>query len=94
MIVNFETNPDKKTCSMVVDNLLTFFEIPYIPEKCVDHRGLYLYYFMKKKGINSNINDVEFSKSTHNPNEIVRGFKYMSNPIFVKKAIQSFKNRE
>lgn len=92
MLVTFERNTDK-TCSMTIDNVLVNIEIPYIPERCIDHRGLYLFYWCKKKGKRTEIKDFEFSKPVQNLEEIGRGFDYMKNPIFVLQAIKNFKNR-
>ena len=85
MNVDFMPNNDGITCSMLVENKVIVDEIPYVPEKCVDHRGLYLYLL--------GINDYILPKNIPNKSEIDRGFEYMNNPIFVKQAIKNFKNR-
>lgn len=89
--VNFIKEKDNKSLLMIVNKKIVMENIPYIPEKCVDHRGVSIYIFFKQN--NLNIENLKLSSNVENVNEVWRGYNYMKNPIFVKQAISNFKNR-
>lgn len=91
MNIKFTVNIDGKTCSMSIDEKIVTTKIPYVPEKCVDHRGAYLKYYMGDE-IDISIEDLD--DSVESKQEVICGYNYMDNPVYVKKAIKNFKNRE
>ena len=86
--VQFVPNPDGITASFMVNSIMEERDVPFVPERLVDSRGLVLYLFCKNNGIQlSEINLIE-SYDTDDPGEIKRKFKYMENPIYVGRAIR------
>jgi len=89
MNLKFNLNKDNITLSMEIDGENIADNILFIPEKCVDHRGLALNLYASEHGYK--LNDFIFDDVN---GEIKRGFNYMLNPIYIKRAINNFKNRE
>lgn len=72
--ITFYTD-SKKTCTLMVDYLPTLTEIPYNPEKLVDHRGYFLWRYLGDNGITwDEVKFVNLSKG--DVKEITRGFDY------------------
>lgn len=89
MLVKFEQNKnDQNTVLMIVDNKIIINDIPYIPEKCIDQRGLNLYIYLKKQG---KLNEKYLISTEDNSNnKVLEGFNYMFNPVYVLESIKEF----
>ena len=80
MTFEFLANEDGMTASMIVNGKLVEKEIPYIPEKCIDHRGAYLYHY---------VGHSEYKIKNEDYKAIISGVNYLKNgPHYVLEAIR------
>ncbi len=84
MLVQFLANKDGISCDMLVDHQIVAVEIPYVPKKLADHRGVALHLFLKSEGLKFNAVELEEKDEV----AITKGFQYMENPIYVVEAIR------
>lgn len=88
MLIQFLKNKDGKTTTFLANHQIINDEVPYIPEKVVDHRGLALYLFCGETL--TFWDELKFGEGAdENFSELERGFDYMFNPIFVKEEIEA-----
>jgi len=79
----FTVNNDKRTCTMLHDNKVINDEIPYVPHKLVDHRGLYMYLHASR----NKVSDKSFDTNVPNSHYVIESYRYMMNPYHVEEAI-------
>ena len=79
----FQVNNDKRTCTMFYNNVVVNDDVPYVPNKLVDHRGLYMYLHINK----NKIVDKSFDTNVPNFHYVVESYRYMMNPYHVKEAV-------
>lgn len=66
---------DSKTCTLMSDNIPIIDNIPYVPNKLVDLRGAYLWWYLGEQGVMWE--EVTFENlSEKDILEIERGFNY------------------
>ena len=82
MKVQFIDNKDKKTTCMLVNNMPIYMEIPYVPKKCVDHTGVYLWLFCQNENIEWE--ELEFPDMNDEEIRVLKIlYEYMFNPIYL-----------
>jgi len=80
--IQFLPNKDNKTTCMLVDNMPVSMEVPYVPEKCCNHTGVYLWLFCQEEGIQWD--ELEFPDMSSEEVRVLKIlFEYMFNPIYV-----------
>ena len=78
--VQFLMNNDKKTTCMLMDNMPINMEIPYVPAKCLDLRGTYLWLFCQDEDILWD--ELEFPDLNAEEIRVLKiHYDYMFNPI-------------
>lgn len=86
--VEFIKNKNQ-TVTMFINNKYIIGDIPYIPEKCIDQRGLNLYLYLKNKELLGEGIDL---KCNEGYNMVINGFNYMFNPVYVLEAVKEYQN--
>lgn len=87
--IEFKPNIDGITTSMFVNNQIVDDEIPFVPNKLVDSRGIALWKLCMERRLNFET-DLEFINETWDEKrELKRLFDYMLNPVYVKEYLQS-----
>ena len=80
--VEFIPNKDNITCSFIVNSQVMDKDVPFVPNKLVDSRGIVLYLFLL--GMRTVIEIVQFvGESIDEEREIKRLYNYLFNPIYV-----------
>ena len=80
--VEFIPNKDNITCSFIVNSQVMDKDVPFVPNKLVDSRGIVLYLFLL--GMRTVIENVQFvGESIDEEREIKRLYNYLFNPIYV-----------
>lgn len=85
----FNPNSTSFTCTMLVNDEIINNSVPFYPEKCIDHRGFNLFLYIRQN--NYDLNDFKFQVMEFG--EIMRGYNYMLNPVYLKQAVNNFKTR-
>jgi hypothetical protein len=82
--VEFFPNRDNITCSFIVNSQVLNPEVPFVPNKLVDSRGIVLYLFLLE--VHGIIENVQFvGESIDEEREIKRLYNYLFNPVHVFK---------
>lgn len=92
MKVQFTKNDDGLTSTMLVDGKLrkdSNRDIPYVPAKDADHRGLNLYLLLQE--LNLTIEDLDI-QADEDLQGILSGVEYMDYPYHVIEAVQTREN--
>jgi hypothetical protein len=82
MKITFVKDEDGITVNMFSEDVdyCIDYDIPYVPEKLVDHRPMAIRILCLQRNINWR--DLELD------DDLIRGLEYLENPIYVKRAIQ------
>lgn len=88
--VEFIPNSDGITCSFFVNSQLIDKEVPFVPSRLVDSRGIALFYFFlsdgasKKSDFVMKFETTEFINDTVDERrELKRLYDYLLNPVYV-----------
>jgi hypothetical protein len=86
--IEFVPNRDGITTTMLVNKNIIDEEIPFVPLKLIDSRGIALWKLCNEMNIKFET-DIEFINETWDEKrELKRLFDYMLNPIYVQSYMQ------
>ena len=92
--IEFVPNKDGITTSFIVNSQVLDAEVPFVPRKLVDSRGIAMWQYCREKNINIET-DVEFINETWDEKtEIKRLFDYMLNPVYVRKTVKEITDQK
>jgi hypothetical protein len=80
MEINFVKNEDGISVDMFINKVCADYDIPYVPERLVDHRHVALKVYCSTNRIDWKSLDLD--------EDVTTNLKYLENPIYVKRAIQ------
>jgi len=86
LIVVFSRNKDRKTANMFIDDYLWEEDIPFVPTKAMDHRGVALYLYALEN--NLEWQDFALDELTERPDEVERGFFHMTDNDTIDRMIE------
>jgi hypothetical protein len=92
--IEFIPNQDGITTTMVADSRVIDNEIPFVPRKLVDSRGIALWQFCHWKRLNFET-DLKFINETWDErDDLKKLYDYMQNPVYVRQTIQDLQQQK